>query len=137
MATQALSPSNSLLRRAIQLDGLLGGIGSGAILTVAASPIASFMGLANSLPVLVIGLGLIAWGVALLWVSSHPVIERHYVMTIIAANALWVIGSLIILAADFFALTTGGRWAVLIVADVVVAFMITEYVGLRRAAKAA
>jgi len=137
MATQALSPSNGLLRRAIQLDGLLGGIGSGAILTVAANPIASFMGLANSLPILVIGLGLIAWGVALLWVSSRPVIERHYVMTILATNAIWVIGSLIILAADLFALTTGGRWAVLIVADVVIAFMIAEYVGLRREEKTA
>jgi hypothetical protein len=132
MATQTLSPSNGLLRRAIQLDGLLGGIGSGALLTLAASTIASFMGLADPLPILVIGLGLIAWGVALLWLSSRPVIDKQYVMAVLAANALWVIGSLAILAADLFGLTTGGRWAVLIVADVVIAFMIAEYVGLRR-----
>ena len=132
MATQTLSTSNGLLRRAIQADGLLGGIASGVLFTLAANPIASFMGLANSLPIVVIGLGLIVWGVALLWLSSRPVIERQFVTTILAINVLWVIGSFIILAADLFGLTTGGRWAVLIVADVVVLFAIAEFVGLRR-----
>src|SRR5262245_22833441 len=132
MATQTLSTSNSLLRRAIQADGLLGGIGSGVLLILGANPIASFMGLANSLPIIVIGIGLIVWGVALIWLSSRPVIERQFVNTILVANAVWVIGSFIILAADLFGLTTGGRWAVLIVADVVVLFTIAEFVGLRR-----
>ncbi len=132
MATQTISGSNSLLRRALQADGVLGGIASGVLFALGANPIASFMGLPSSLPILVIGVGLIAWGVVLLTLSSRPVIERGFVMAIIVANAVWIIGSLIVLAADLFALTTGGRWAVLIVADVVLLFTIAEVIGLRR-----
>jgi len=132
MAAQTLSTSNSLLRRALQADGVFGGIVSGALFTLGANPIASFMGLPNALPILLIGVGLIAWGVALLTLSSRPVMERRFVTAVIAANAIWIIGSFIILVADLFALTTGGRWAVMIVADVVVLFTIAQFIGLRR-----
>jgi hypothetical protein len=134
MATQTLSTSNGLLRRALQADGLFGGIASGVLCIVGANPIASFMGLANSLPILVIGVVLIAWGIALLTLSSRPIIDRRFVMAVIAANGVWMLASYIILAADLFGLTTGGRWAVLIVADVVLLFTIAEFIGLRREA---
>lgn len=132
MATQTLPSSSGLLRRALQADGVFGGIVSGALLTLGANPIASFMGLPNALPILLIGVGLIAWGVALLTLSSRPVMERRFVTAVIATNAIWIIGSFIILVADLFALTTGGRWAVMIVADVVVLFAIAQFIGLRR-----
>lgn len=131
MATQTLSASNSLLRRALQGDGLFGII-SGLVCIFAASPIASYMGLAGSLPILVLGIVLIVWGVGLFALSSRAVIDRRLSVTVILANVAWVIGSLIILAADLFALSTGGRWALLIVADMVTLFAIAEFVGLRR-----
>jgi|FLYN01.1.fsa_nt_gi uncharacterized membrane protein YhaH (DUF805 family) len=131
MATQTLSSSNGLLRRALQADGLFG-IAGGLLCTFGANPIASFMGLANSLPILVIGLGLLAWGVGLLALAARPVIDRRLTTFIILANVVWVIGSAIILAADLFGLTTGGRWAVLVVADVVLLFALAEFAGLRR-----
>jgi hypothetical protein len=132
MATQIFPVSNSLLRRALQADGVLGGIASGVLCVLGASPIATFMGLANSLPVLVIGIGLISWGVVLLTLSSRPVIEQRFVAAVITVNIVWIVASLVILAADLFGLTTGGRWTVLIVSDVVLLFTIAEVVGLRR-----
>ncbi len=131
MATQTLSPTNNLLRRALQTDGLISAA-LGLLGALAAGPIASFMGLPNLLPILILGIGLVVWGFGIYALSSREGIDRRLPIVVILANIAWVAGSAIILAADLFGLTGGGRWGVLLVADAVVLLTIAEFVGLRR-----
>jgi hypothetical protein len=131
MATQTLSASNNLLRRALQGDGLISAA-LGLLGAIAAGPIASFMGLPNVLPIVVLGIALVIWGMGVYALSSREVIDRRVPTVVILANIAWVVGSAIILAADLFGLSGGGRWGVLLVADAVVLLTIAEFVGLRR-----
>jgi hypothetical protein len=131
MATQTLSPSHNLLRRALQTDGL-STAAVGLLLTFGAGPIASFMGVSSAVPILVLGLILAVYGVGLFVLASRETIDRRLPIIVIELNVAWVIGSAIVLAADLFGLTTGGRWGILLVADAVVLLTIAEFVGLRR-----
>jgi hypothetical protein len=136
MATQTLSPSNNLLRRALQGDGLTTAA-FGLLLTFGASPVASFMGVNNALPILALGLILAVYGAGLFVLASRETIDRRLPIIVIELNVAWVMGSAIVLAADLFGLTTGGRWGVLIVADLVALLTIAQFIGLRRDHQAA
>ena len=131
MATQTLSPSNSLLRRVLQADGLICAA-FGLLLTFGASPIASFMGVNSAAVILALGLIIAVYGVGLFVVASRETIDRRLPIIVIMLNSAWVIGSAIVLAADLFGLTTGGRWTILIVADLVAILAVAQFIGLRR-----
>lgn len=132
MATQTLSQSNAnLLRRALQGDGLFSAA-CGLIFLLGAGFLASFMGLTTPVPLTLLGIGLLIYGAGLYVLASRDMADSRLPITVIALNVAWIVGSIAILAADLFGLTTGGRWLVLIVADLVAVFGIAEFVGLRR-----
>jgi hypothetical protein len=131
MATQTLFSSNTLLRRVLQADGLICAA-FGLLLTFGASPVASFMGVSSTVPILALGLIMAVYGVGLFVLASRETIDRRLPIIVIMLNIAWVIGSAIVLAADLFGLTTGGRWAILFIADAVALLAIAEFIGLRR-----
>jgi hypothetical protein len=51
---------------------------------------------------------------------------------VIELDVLWVIGSLILIFTSLVPLTTSGKWAVAITADIVTVCAILQYIGLRR-----
>ncbi|MFQ5695930.1 MAG: hypothetical protein ACE5HB_08070, partial [Terriglobia bacterium] len=57
---------------------------------------------------------------------------RWQVWLIIALDVLWVAGSFGLLASPPPEMTTGGKWAIGMVADVVGVFAILQFIGLRR-----
>jgi hypothetical protein len=118
-------------RRPLQADGLFCAA-SGLILSLDADPIHGFMGMDTTLPIIVLGIGLLLYGAALFWYASNRSTERGFTITILSLNILWIVGSVVLLAADPFHFTTEGKWAVIILADVVGALAIWEFLGLRR-----
>jgi Na+-translocating ferredoxin:NAD+ oxidoreductase RnfE subunit len=131
MVAQIAHPSD-LLRRALRGNSIFS-FASGLLLTFGAAPIAAFMGIADdSLVLTVMGIIILVFA-AFLWITTaKPVIDRQIGIAIFIMDVAWVVVSLIILVTDAFSLSTGGRWAILIVADIVAVFALLEFVGLRR-----
>ena len=80
----------------------------------------------------VVGLSLVPWSVALWWARSRDVLLRRDALTAIAGDVAWVLGSAVVLVASPADLTTAGHWAVGIVAAGVAEAAFLQAVGVRR-----
>lgn len=129
--TTLTTTNDSLLYNALRADSLFSGL-SGIVITFGAGAVADFMGAGNPVSFIVIGIALVLYAAFLLLNSANRPVSKNFGWLIVAGNVVWVIGSAIILLTDVFALSAGGRWAVLIVADFVLLFAIAQYLGIRR-----
>lgn len=103
----------NLGRLALQADGVACA-SMGAALAAGAAPIAAFTGLPVG-AALALGLGLIPYG-AWLYLRARRDHGRRMLLTIAALNLAWVAASALVILAGRSWLTTGGAWAVGIVA---------------------
>jgi hypothetical protein len=135
MTLQSVSQNpDSLLRRTLRANGLFSGV-SGLAFITASRPIALFLGLDGPFVLIVIGIGLLLYALALWFNAGHRPIDHSFVWVAIIADAAWVVGSLIILLTDWFPLTPAGWWAVAIVADLVAIFAVVQFYSLRQVSK--
>lgn len=120
MATQTMARANgaTLLRRAFQVDGLLSAI-FGLAFIIGAGPVGAFLGLDNILELELFGIGVLVYGAALLWPASRDYLERRAAFIIPVLNFGWVIGSYVLIFANWLPLTTEGKWAVGIQAEII------------------
>ena len=123
--------NGNLLRRALRANGVFSGL-SGLLMTVAANPLAELLGLNNPLILLITGVSLIIFSAALFYRAAQESLDRQFALIVIELDAAWVVGSYLILFTNWVALTNAGWWTVAIVADIVAAFAIVQYIGLRR-----
>lgn len=132
MATQAMeSTSVRFMRRSLQVDGLVSA-GFGLALTLGAGVVSSITGIEVSSFVLAVGLVALLYGAGLAYLSLFRAIDARLGAMIVALNIVWVLASWYLLLADPLTLTNEGRWFVLLQGDLVGAFAIWQYVGLRR-----
>ena len=108
---------------------------SGLLVIFFADSIAQLIGLAN--PMILVGLGitLLPFAFFVYKVSAMEVVNSKLVWVIIELDALWVLGSAILLFANVVPFTTMGKWSIGLLAEVIAIFAILEYVGLRKAQK--
>lgn len=133
--TQHVTSTNfNLLKTALRGNALFS-ILSAAVALVASGSVAEFMGVEDTLPFIVLGVGLVLWAIDVYFVSLQDPIRPDYVKMIIGGDLLWVAGSAVLLLFDPFDFSTAGMWAVLVVADIVLTLAILQYVGLRRAGR--
>ena len=134
MTTQTTSYFNiekkSFLQRAILGNAAFSGL-SGLLLVLATNPIGQFLGLGNTLILTIVGIGLLLYLPFLLWLANQSPVPPWMAWVVIELDVLWVIGSLILIFTSLVPLTTGGKWAVAITADIVTVFAILQYFGLR------
>ena len=78
-----------------------------------------------------IGASLLAFSGFLFYLANRDSIAKPIVLAVIAADALWVGGSWLAIAAGLT--SGGGTWAVAGVADIVALFAILQWLGLRKA----
>jgi hypothetical protein len=119
-----------LLRVALRIDALASAA-SAALALLAGSFLADVLGTPLSL-LWPTGVLLVAWAAALWVVASRSRMNTTAVWAIIALNILWVVDSIVLVAAGWFALTVLGTAFVLIQAAAVAVFADLEFVGLRR-----
>jgi hypothetical protein len=132
MAAQAQLPTNtSLVQRALQGDGVFC-IVSGAIFALDAGAISEWVGVKPTEIILLFGLFLFIYGLALYALAGRKPLDSRLPMTIIGINAVSVVICVGLLITNPFGFTTAGNWVTLILADVLVALGIWQYVGLRR-----
>jgi hypothetical protein len=120
-----------LLRFALTADAAV--TGTMGLAFVAVSPLLdSWLGLPTA--VLVASGALLAVYAALvLRLATRPAMPRPAVVAVIAANALWAVDTLILLALDGFSPSVAGQVVIALQAVGSGAFAALQYVGLRRA----
>ena len=125
----------TMLIRALQANALFSGL-CGLIAIAFSMQVATFLGLTNSTVILIMGIGLLLWAGFTAWVLMRPVINPTTVKLIIEGDLLWVVGTILLLIFAGGIFTTGGKWAMAIVGDIVAVFAILQWVGLRRMQRA-
>ena len=117
------------LRTALRLDALASGT-MGVLLFLAARPLSGLF----ELPVALlrgVGLLLVPFALFLGWLAMRPHLSRPLAWSIVIANVLWVVASLLVPATGWFAPTTLGTAFVIAQAAAVALFAHLEYAGLR------
>ncbi|MBZ0286472.1 MAG: hypothetical protein K8I30_02575 [Anaerolineae bacterium] len=135
-STITRAPSANLLRNALRANGVFSTV-SGIIFIVGAGQVASFVGVDGASNLfLVMGVLILGFAAILIQQSTRPALDTRLGWLVFALDVMWVVISWVILAADAFGLSTEGRWAVLILADIVAVFAVLEFIGLRRLTRA-
>ena len=121
--------SSHFLRASLRGNAMFSTI-SGLTFAVANSPIAKFLGDLPPMLVASTGIQLLLFAAALVWLASREQISKPLAIAVIAADLLWVVGTVVVVYTD--ALTRGGAIAAVIVADVVLLLAVLQLIGVRR-----
>jgi hypothetical protein len=105
---------------------------SGAAALLFSQAIASFLGLSASWIILVLGVGLLIYGVEIYLAARSEPVHTGIARFAVYADLAWVLASAVLIFANLVPFTTAGKWTIAIIADVVLVFAILQYVGLRR-----
>jgi hypothetical protein len=135
MSTHSISSTRHVdgdfLRLALTADAAT--TGSMGLAFVLASPLLdSWLGLPAGVLVAT-GAVLAVYAALVLRLATRPAMLRAAVAGVIAANALWAVDTLILLALDAFSPTTAGQVVIAVQAVGSAAFAALQYVGLRLA----
>ena len=92
-----------------------------------------FLGLPEKVSLAILGVSLIGYA-AVLWLNARRTrIEISDAWIAVVMDAVWVVGSYILILLVPFSL--GGKWVVGLVAELVLAFAILQWLGIRRIRK--
>ena len=122
------------LKNALLSDSALSFI-SGVAFLLFSRAIAGFVGLPSSWIILALGIGFIIYAIELYLAAKSEPVNTSIAKFAVYLNLAWVLGSAVLIFANLVHLTIAGKWAMAIIADVVLVFAILQYVGLRRVAK--
>lgn len=120
-----------LPRVVLRADGAL--VATSAVgLIAGARPVSSFLGLDGAMGLVIVGVVFVPCAALLFWWAGRRPVARYAVVAAAVVNVAWVIGSVALLLLDRPELTSGGRWAVAVVAGLVALVGAAEIVALRR-----
>lgn len=131
MTTISSTQYKSLLRSALLGNSIFCFL-SGMDFVLFSGPIAKFLGVSSPSVILVLGILLTAYALVVFSQSRTQPVNLSFARFAIVADVLWVLGSAVLVFTDLVAFTTAGKWAIAIIADIVLVFAIAQYVGLRR-----
>lgn len=131
-------PADRLLRRTLWGNAIFSAA-SGAVMAAFAAPLARLAvqesvaasGLDFALVLELLGLGLIAFGLACAWIASRQILPRTWARVVFAADLAWVMSSLLVLGLPSM-WTAIGLTGMVIQALIATDFVVLEYLGLRR-----
>lgn len=118
----------TLLTRALRANGLYSTV-AGAVLVLASVALAESMEVS---PVVlnVVGVGVISFGLAILWLTRSVPVNQGFALGVIAADVSWVIGALMLMVIPgLFA----NKWLLALVSLPVATFAVLQTAGLRKA----
>jgi hypothetical protein len=131
MATKVIGRSGeaSLLRRLLLVDGLTC-VPFALVLIVGADPLANFLGLTVPLGLALVGLVVLLYAAALLWLASRERINRRLALGAPILNSLWLVGSYLLILTPWLSLTTEGKWAMAAVAELVGLQALVQFIAI-------
>ena len=126
------APANqTLIRRILSGNAIFSGV-SGLLFILASNPIANFIGLDTSLPLLIIGIGLIGYAALIYTNASRTKISPSFVLIAIIGDSSWVLLSILLLVTGWVSFSMEGKWAVGIIAVVVDVFATLQFLEWRK-----
>ncbi|MEO5887682.1 MAG: hypothetical protein ABIQ77_08465 [Anaerolineales bacterium] len=123
--------NSSLLRNALYGNSAFS-FTSGLAFMLFSKSIANFLGLSVSWIILALGVGLILYGIEVYLAARANPVNRDIATFAVYADLAWVLLSAVLIFANLVDFTTAGKWAIAIIADIVLVFAILQFVGLRR-----
>ena len=118
-----------LLRKALTGNAAFS-IVSGIAILFANRWLVKFLGLPSTVSLAILGVSLIMYAAILSVNAGRPKIKITEAWVALVMDAVWVVGSyMLILVIPF---STGGKWVVALVAELVLAFAILQWLGIRR-----
>ena len=126
---EQISNKQKLLRRALQGNALFSVI-SGTLILAMNRTLVEFLGLPSSSSLTPLGIGLLGYAGWLFWNARREEIKIVDAWIAVALDMVWVVGSYALLFAVRF--SSGGKWVVALVAELVFLFAVMQWLGLRR-----
>jgi hypothetical protein len=124
------SPANARLHLVLRIDAIASGA-SGVLLLIGGQVLADLFGIPTGLLVPV-GFLLLAYAAALWFTETRPNLNASAVQAIVAANALWIVTSVLVVVLGWFPLTGLGVAFVLTQAAAVAILADLEFTSLRQ-----
>ena len=126
---EQMSDTQKLLRMALQGNALFSAV-SGVVVLAMNRTLVEFLGLPSNASLTPLGIGLLGYAGWLLWNARREKIKIGDAWIAVILDMVWVLGSYALLFAVRF--SSGGKWAVALVAEVVFLFGVMQWLGLRR-----
>ena len=131
MIAQTNARSTSLLGRRVLQANAIFSTASGSALALGAGSLAGWFGL-PPIALIVLGLTIVLFAVGLFFFARRGEVASVTLYSVAALDALWVVTSVFLILSGFAPLTVAGKWAVVILADIVAIFAGLEFYAARR-----
>lgn len=129
---QSAEEHQSLLKKALTGNALFSVV-SGVAILFANRWLVKFLGLPEKVSLTILGISLIGYAALLGFNARRPRIKISDAWVAVIMDVLWVVGSYgLIFAVPF---SVSGKWVVAIVAELVLAFAVLQWLGIRRIRK--
>ena len=125
--------AETLLRRTLRANGVFSGV-SGLLFVAGSGSLTAFIGLPSPWILIAIGLSLLGYAALLFQAASRSPIDLRHAILFTAMDTLWVAGSAILPINGWIPFTPAGKWAVIIIAEIVAVLAVFQFIGLRRLA---
>ena len=130
---QSIEERQGLLKKALAGNAVFSVV-SGVAILFANRWLVKFLGLPEDVSLAILGVGLIVYA-AILWFNARrPKIKITDAWIAVVMDAVWVIASYVLIFVVPF--SVGGKWVVALVAELVLAFAVVQWLGIRKIRKA-
>jgi len=106
----------------------------GVLILFADRQLVAFLGLPAEVSLAILGVCLLGYAGSLLINARRPQVRIAEAWLAVAMDAMWVVGSYLLIFVMPF--SSGGKWLIALVAEVVLAFAILQWLGIRRVRRA-
>lgn len=120
------------LRKALMGNALFSTL-SGLTILLAQGWVLRILGLASNVNLLILGVGLILFAITLVVNARKQQVKKSDAWIAVLMDVAWVLGSYLLIFIVPF--STEGKWVVGVVAELVLAFAVLQFVGIRRIQK--
>ncbi len=129
---QSVEERQGLLKKALTGNAVFSVV-SGLAILFANRWLVKFLGLPDKVSLAILGVSLLVYA-AILWLNARrPTIKITDAWIAIIMDAVWVTGSYVLIFVVPF--SVGGKWVVGLVAELVLAFAIVQWLGIRKIRK--
>src|SRR5229473_5079260 len=129
---QSVAERQALLKKALASNAVFSVV-SGVVILSADRWLVKFLGLPEKVSLAILGVSLIVYA-AILWFNARrPKIKITDAWVAVIMDVIWVVGSYTLILVIPF--SVGGKWVVALLAEVVLAFAILQWLGIRRVRK--
>ena len=129
---QSVEERQRLLKKALTGNAVFSVV-SGVAILLANRWLVKFLGLPDKVSLAILGVSLVVYAAILGLNARRPKIKITDAWVAVVMDAIWVVGSYALIFLVPF--SVGGKWVVALVTELVLAFAILQWLGIRRIRK--